>query len=103
MDVKNNESGRIDLTKSTITPCKTESLSAENLPYFALYVKDKFNLSDSAYLEISQLSSSLPRLLKLKDLSNGLNSEFDITPSPSGFTGVQQSFKSRLLYIELSS
>ena len=66
---------------------------ALTLQFFALYVKDKFNLSDCAYLEISQLSSSLPCL---KKLSNALNSEFDIVPSPCGFTGVQQSFKARL-------
>lgn len=102
VDVENVESGeraRVDLTKGTFNPCNNVTVtSIEKLPHFALYVKDKFNLSDSAYLEISQLSSSLPRLFKIKQLTNELNSEFDIVPSPSGFPGVQQSFKSRLLY-----
>ena len=100
VDIQNIESGErevLDLTKGTLTPCRNlGEPSSENLTNFALYVKDKFNLSDSAYLEISQLSSSLPRLFKIKKLSNALNSEFDIVPSPCGFTGVQQSFKARL-------
>ena len=61
-------------------------------------MKDQFSLSDKAYREISQLSPSLPRLYKLKELTKGLNSEFDVVPSPDGFIGVQQSFKARLLH-----
>jgi hypothetical protein len=98
VDVKNVESGKIDLTKGVFTSCKEDASLANDLTPFALYVKDQFSLSDQAYREISQFSPSLPRLYKLKELSKGLNSEFDVVPSPDGFIGVQQSFKSRLLH-----
>jgi hypothetical protein len=101
VDVKNVESGKrekIDLTKGVFTSCKEDTSLANDLTPFALYVKDQFSLSDQAYREISQFSPSLPRLYKLKELSKGLNSEFDVVPSPDGFIGVQQSFKSRLLH-----
>lgn len=109
VDVENAESGKrekIDLNKGVFTSYKEDTSLGNNLTHFALYVKDQFSLSDQAYREISQLTPSLPRLYKLKELSKGLNSEFDIVPSPDGFIGVQQSFKSRLLhrlkYLKLS-
>lgn len=63
-------------------------------------MEDQFSLSDSAWREISQLSSGLPSLCKIKELTAELTSSFCIQPSPkfNGHMGVQQSFKSRLLY-----
>ena len=72
------------------------SLSANDLTHFALYVKDKFSLSDAAYREISQLTLDLPCLYKLKELSKDMNTQFEIMPSPSGTVDVQQSLKARL-------
>ncbi len=63
---------------------------------FALYVKDKFSLSDEAYHEISLLTKDIPRLYKIKDLTKDFNSKFDIMPAPEGVIGVQQSLRSRL-------
>ena len=69
---------------------------------FALYVKDKFSLSDMAYRELSQLTTSLPRLKSIKLLSKSLNSKFDLFPAPNGIVGIQQSLKARLL-VQLNS
>ena len=102
VDMENVESGqgeKIDLRKGTFaTQHQSKKFTDEDVAHFALYVKDQFTLSDAAYREISQLTPDLPRLLKLKQLSQGLNSNFEIEASPNGFTGVQQSFKTRLLY-----
>ena len=101
MDIENAESGKretINMQKGTIVPYTKEVSDSENQAHFALYVKDQFTLSDCAYRELSQLTPSLPRLYKLKQLTKELNSEFDILPSPTGYTGVQQSFKVRLMY-----
>ena len=87
----------IDLDKGTFTkPQHERSTSKEELNHFALYVKDKFTLSDAAYRELSQLTSSIPRLHTLKVLSKSLNSEFNIFEAPGG-VGVQQRLKPRLL------
>ena len=46
---------------------------------------------------MSLLSKGIPHLYKIKDVSRGLNSSFDIVPAPGGLTGVQQSLRTRLL------
>ena len=63
---------------------------------FALFVKDRFCLSDEAYLEVSQLTRDLPRMYELKSVAKELNSKTVITPSPGNILGVQQSIKERL-------
>jgi hypothetical protein len=103
VDVENIQSGEkecIDLKSGSFkaTATNKRSYSNDDMTHFALFVKDQFSLSDSAWREISQLSPDLPRLCKIKELSSGLNSHFSIMPSPNGNMGVQQSFKSRLLY-----
>ncbi len=85
----------MDIKSGVFKPCES---TPEKIPHFALYVKDKFNLSDTAYREITQLSSSLPSLYKIKELSNQINSSFEILSAPSGISGVQQSFQQRLSY-----
>ena len=45
---------------------------------FALYVKDKFSLSNQAYHELTLLSSDLPRSYKLT------NSKYSISPTLLG-------------------
>lgn len=99
IEVENIESGEkesIDLLKGNFNK-SYKPQPIQDISPFALFVKDKFTISDSAYHELSQLSPDLPRLINLKGLSKELNSEFDIKPSPHGYTGVQQSLKSRLL------
>ena len=59
-------------------------------------MKDRFCLSDEAYLEVSQLTRDLPRMYELKSVAKELNSKTVITPSPGNILGVQQSIKERL-------
>lgn len=61
-----------------------------------LYVKDKFAIPDRAYLEMSQLTSDLPRTYELKKLAKGYDDEIVITSTPNGIVGVQQSLRDRL-------
>ena len=100
VEVTQTDSGRrevVDLNKGTFTNSRVNSQAVpDDLTKFALYVKDKFSLSDTAYRELSQLTSSLPRLHSLKQLSKTLNSEFHLSPAPNGVVGIQQSLKSRL-------
>ena len=86
----------IDLKKGTFSSAQNAA-STDDLTHFALYIKDRFSLSDAAYREVSQLTTDLPRLYKLKELSTDMNSQFDIVPSPTGTVGVQQGLTSRLL------
>ena len=54
-------------------------------------------ISPVLYLNFLSLNLSEVEFFKLKELTKELNSGFDIAPSPNGFTGVQQSFKTRLM------
>ena len=101
VEVTHTDSGKrevIDLDKGTfVTKANSSQSVNDDITGFALYVKDKFLLSDAAYRELSQLTLSLPRLNSLKKLSTTLNSEFDLFPAPNGVIGVQQRLKTRLL------
>ena len=75
---------------------KPESTSTINdKPELALFVKDRFGLSDLAYHELCMICEQLPRLCKLKQLSKHLNSQWDIKPCPDN-NGIQQSLASRV-------
>ena len=63
---------------------------------FALFVKDKFCLSDEEYHEISLLSRELPRLHTVKKLTKSLNSQASVTPTV-GVVGVEQKLQDRLI------
>ena len=61
-----------------------------------LLIKDQYNVSTSAYHEMSQVCKSLPRSYKLKQRIKELNSIWDIRPTPNGTVGFQQSLEDRL-------
>ena len=61
-----------------------------------LYIKDRYNVSGSAYHEMAQLCDKMPRHYKLKERIAELNHLWDIHPTPNGTCGVQQSLKQRL-------
>ena len=61
-----------------------------------LYVKERFNISDKAYHELSMIHSSLPCWYTINKEAKRLNSECDIFPTPGPVIGVQQSLKKRL-------
>ena len=58
----------------------------------ALYVKDKYCVSNTAFHELSMLSN-LPNSSEVKKLTQALNSKFEIRNTPNGVVGVQQSLR----------
>jgi len=62
-----------------------------------LYIIDTFNISQSAYRELSMLFKTLPRTHSVHDYKSVLNSEFTIIINTPDGLGVQQSLKSRLV------
>ena len=76
----------------------TENGDDDDKVKFALFVKDRFCLSDEAYHEVSQLTRDLPRMYELKSAAKELNSKTVITPSPGNVLGVQQSLRECLVF-----
>ena len=58
----------------------------------ALYVKDKYCVSNTAFHELSMLSN-LPHSCEVNRLTQTLNSKFEIRSAPNGVVGVQQSLR----------
>ena len=85
-----------DFDSGSFSLLTSSTISEDDKQYFALYVKDRFSLSDEAYHEMSMLSQSLPRSNRLKDLMRQLNTKYNITPAPND-GGVQQSLTSRVI------
>ena len=61
-----------------------------------LYVKDKYNVSGTAYHEMASLAREMPRHYLLKQRISELNSKWNIRPTPEGTLGVQQPLLERL-------
>ena len=61
-----------------------------------LLIKDQYNISSTAYHELSQVCKSLPHSYKLKQKIKELNSLWDIRPTPHGIIGYQQSLEEHL-------
>ena len=61
-----------------------------------LYIKDKFNISNEAWREISLMAKNVPNLSKMIKQINELNSLWNLTPTPGAADGVQVSFKESL-------
>ena len=55
----------------------------------ALLIKDKFCLSDKAYMELSTLSEDMPSLYKLKHTTTELNKRISMHSTPDGTIGMQ--------------
>ena len=64
-----------------------------NLVSMMLYVKDRYNISGSAYHELASLCQEMPRHYRLKERIATLNSKWNIKPTPEGTVGVQQSLQ----------
>ncbi len=97
-----NTSGKkeiLDIKKGTfcnaIESTTTESSDDHDSVKFALFVKDKFCLSDEAYHEVALLSGSLPKLHTVKRLTKSLNAQSNISPTV-GVIGVEQKVQERL-------
>ena len=61
-----------------------------------LYIKDWYNISDSAYNEMAKVCKEMPRHYRLKRRIQELNKLWNIFPTPNGIPGVQQSLRDRL-------
>lgn len=76
----------------------TKNSSCNNISgsvHTALYLKDKFSISNSGYHQLSMISD-LPNSTQVKKCTTNLNSQFEIQDAPEGIVGVQQKIKPRL-------
>ena len=71
-------------------------ISSDNLAKQTLFVKEKYNVSNTAYHELSMIHPSLPCMSKLTRLSKQMDTQSSLQPIPGPIEGVQQSFKERL-------
>ena len=67
-----------------------------------MYAKERFNISNEAYHELSIINKALPRSYLLKNKSRELNKSFNIKPIGRGIEGFQQSVKEVLEYVLLA-
>jgi len=56
----------------------------------------RFNISDVAYHELAQINPTLPRQSQLTKVSKGMNTAYNVWPTPGQTKGVQQSIVDRL-------
>ena len=77
--------------------CSNENVTPSNVDevHSALYVKDKYSLSDTNFHELSMLSD-LPKSSQVKKLAHEMNHQFHIYNAPNGVVGIQQSLKARI-------
>ena len=61
-----------------------------------LFIKDRHNISGNAYHEMASVCKQIPRSYLLKRKVAELNSKWNLFPTPTGTTGIQQSLKDRL-------
>ena len=66
------------------------ALNNVDLVSMMLYIKDRYNISGSAYHEMMSLCSQMPRHYRLKKRISELNDKWEIFPTPEGTCGVQQ-------------
>ena len=62
-----------------------------------LYIKNKFNISNKAWPEVSMFSSKLPSYYTLNNHLKSLNKQWVVYPTPECADGVQIKFKESLL------
>lgn len=98
INTETNELLSITQNGSIITSEKHQSLTDDNdtIAKQTLYVKEKFNISNSAYQELSMVHPPLPRWCALNRISKQMDSNSTIWPTSGPMLGVQQSLKERL-------
>ena len=96
--IDTGENLTLDIAKGTFTNSYKglETSTTDEQLHSALYVKDKFTISNEAYHELSMISD-LPSSSQVKKLTGVLNSQYDIKKCPNGIIGVQQSIKLRII------
>ena len=86
------------LQDGSITSTQPQPLSEnrDTINKQTLYVKEKFNIFDKAYHELSMVHPSLPRWSTLNKISKDMDCNSTIFPTPGPILGIQQSLKNRL-------
>ena len=83
-----HQDGSITLIKPQRTSENNNTITKQTL-----YVKERFNISDKAYHELSMVHPSLPRWLTLNKTSKEMDYNSTICPTPEPILGIQQSLK----------
>ncbi|KAJ7391497.1 hypothetical protein OS493_018546 [Desmophyllum pertusum] len=77
---------------------QTETLTDEDIDQInlLLYTKERFNVSNEAYHELSMICKDLPRSWKVRERIKAINSKWNLSSTPGDTCGIQQSIKERL-------
>ena len=77
---------------------RTETLTDEEIDdvNFLLYTKERFNISNEAYHELSMIFKELPRSWKVQERIKASNSKWNLSSTPNDTCGIQQSIKEPL-------
>lgn len=86
-----NNNGSLEKLKERLTPENKDAIVKQTL-----YVKERFNVSDKAYHELSMIHPSLPCWSTINKAAKNITSCCDIYPTPGPILGVQQSLKTWL-------
>ncbi len=99
VELKNKDTYKCDILDVTNgTYSGKENISPTPVsPQSALFIKDRYCISNEAFHELSVVSN-LPSSNRVKKLAYEMNSKFEICETPSGTVGVQQSLQSRLIF-----
>jgi len=86
-----NDKGSLEKLKEQLIPENKDTIVKQTL-----YVKERYNVSDKAYHELSMIHPSLPCWSTKNRVAKYINSCCDIYPTPGPILGVQQSLKKQL-------
>jgi len=86
-----NSNGSLEKLKKQPTPENKDTIVRQTL-----YVKERYNISDKAYHELSMIHPSLPCWSTIHTVAKSINSCCDVYSTPGPILGVQQSLKKRL-------
>jgi len=70
--------------------------NSDNIAKQTLFVKERYNISNTAYHELSMIHPAIPCMSMLNRLSKKMDAKSSLYPTPGLIEGVQQSFKERL-------
>ena len=84
--------GELKVTKDNKQCCNTNETVVDQ----ALYIKDKFNISNQAYHEMAMVNKELPRSCTLLKTAKNIDAECIIRSTPGQLKGVQVSLKEKL-------
>ena len=70
---------------------RTETLTDEEIDgiNFLLYTKERFDISNEGYHELSIICKELPRSWKVQERIKALNSKWNLSSTPNDTCGIQ--------------